>query len=599
MEDGVTCATVRCAAGYACVHKSTGAGCMAIDPKKSCDNVRCRGGQQCQYESPVCMADALCFAQPRCVSTGSYIQPEQNPYMISNDAPPGGLIGGASASPKCAGKRNERYYQCKPCESTCTDWVLKKKPSCPNQKCVPGCACIPNWHRKNQPGYWTGTCVRPTWCNPITQTKTVTKTVQPVKTVPGPPKPVTCSNVQCGAGSTCQMQSGKPVCVAGQTNPCATTVCTYGAKCVVQSGKAVCVKDTTPASPSYPGPAPATPSYPGPARPPSGPSSPSSPSPPAKPGYSDALRPSYGPVPPPYQPPAPPSYPAPTDAPPAYPSPAPSYPAPTDAPPPSYPSPAPSYPSPAPSYPSPAPPSYGKNEKSGGKSHKTGIIGKVVEYWKEKKEERDNRDDNDKRRPYSDVAGPRSCGVNEQLTQCGGCESQCQAGNPPKPVPICTRPKPCARQCKCKSGFVRVNKVCTAQRLCGTNYRPKLTVKTKTVVKTLPPKVVVGPPRPQTNPCSQTNCGAGATCANQNGVAVCTGPPADPCGHVVCEEGKTCQVQDGKGVCLAKGQTYTPQKDAPSRGPCLAKCRAGQRCVWRNDDNSCYNPPCPPVPSCV
>ncbi|EYB88898.1 hypothetical protein Y032_0240g3359 [Ancylostoma ceylanicum] len=317
----------------------------------SCQTLKCPRGQQCQYEDEECIPDKACYARPRCVSGGGrYVPPEHPPVMIKNDAqndgPPGGLIGGASASPRCAGRRNERYYQCKPCESKCTDWVLKKKPVCP-QKCTPGCACIPNWHRKNQPGFWTGTCVRPTWCNPITQTKTVTKVVQPTKTVPGPPAP---------------------------TNPCATTVCTYGSTCVVEGGKAICKK-----------------------------------------------------------------------------------------------------------------------------------------------------------------------------------------------VPICTSPKPCARQCKCKPGFARVNKVCETENLCHTNFRPKLTIKTKTVIKKLPPKTVPGPP----------------------------GPPANPCAKVVCQRGKVCQVQGQQGICTL------PPKDAPRGQPCLAKCSAGQRCELKFDDNSCYNPPCPGVPTCV
>ncbi|CAJ0589494.1 unnamed protein product [Cylicocyclus nassatus] len=36
-----------------------------------------------------------------------------------------------------------------------------------------------------------------------------------------------------------------------------------------------------------------------------------------------------------------------------------------------------------------------------------------------------------------------------------------------------------------------------------------------------------------------------------------------------------------------------------SQPPCLAKCSENQRCVLRYDDNSCYNPPCMPVPTCV
>ncbi|EPB70007.1 EGF like subdomain protein [Ancylostoma ceylanicum] len=351
----------------------------------------------------------------RKLSFPGYVPPEHPPVMIKNDAqndgPPGGLIGGASASPRCAGRRNERYYQCKPCESKCTDWVLKKKPVkisnsshlkvCP-QKCTPGCACIPNWHRKNQPGFWTGTCVRPTWCNPITQTKTVTKVVQPTKTVPGPPAPTTCAQVQCAAGSTCVIQGGKPVCQPGQTNPCATTVCTYGSTCVVEGGKAICKK-----------------------------------------------------------------------------------------------------------------------------------------------------------------------------------------------VPICTSPKPCARQCKCKPGFARVNKVCETENLCHTNFRPKLTIKTKTVIKKLPPKTVPGPPGPPGDPCLSTTCEPGATCQTVDGKAVCTLPPSNPCAKVVCQRGKVCQVQGQQGICTL------PPKDAPRGQPCLAKCSAGQRCELKFDDNSCYNPPCPGVPTCV
>ncbi|ETN81682.1 EGF like subdomain protein [Necator americanus] len=443
--------------------------------------------------------------------TRPYIQPEHPPVMIANkgndalrDGPPGGLIGGASASPKCAGRRNERYYQCKPCETKCTDWVFKRKPVCP-ARCVPGCACITNWFRKDQPGFWTGTCVRPTWCNPITQTKTVVKVVQPVKTVPGPPAPTTCANVRCGAGSTCVLQGGKPVCVPGQTNPCATTVCTYGSTCVVERGRAICKKQ-------------------------------GGPSPPRPPSY------------PPARPPSPPSYPS----------------------------------------TGPSPPNYRPSDT-----------------------------------PQSDAParkGPTSCPRNEVLTQCGGCEGQCQAGNPPRPVscmeankdkahifdyahtelqvPVCTTPKPCARQCKCRPGFARINKVCEARSLCNTNYRPKLTIKTKTVVKTLPPKTVPGPPGPPGNPCLVTSCEPGATCQVQDGKAVCIAGPTNPCEKVVCQRGKTCQVQGQQGVCVV---SQPPPKDAP-RGPtqpCLAKCSAGQRCQLKFDDNSCYNPPCEGVPTCV
>ncbi|EYC14152.1 hypothetical protein Y032_0041g366 [Ancylostoma ceylanicum] len=457
-----------CEDGMVCVQGQTGSKCMPVDPENNCDTMRCYAGSVCEYQDTECIPDKACFAEPMCKKGGPRgPPPEENTDVIDNNYGPGAqsdaVIGGASASPRCAGKRNERYYQCKPCESTCTDWVLKRTPSCPNQKCVPGCACIPNWHRKNQPGEFTGTCVRPTWCNPITQTKTVVKTVQPVKTVPGPPAPA---------------------------NPCATTVCSYGSTCENQGGKAVCVRSRPPAGPSYP--------------------------------------------------PSPPSYPA------------------TPSPPPSYQSPAqpPRYGSgPGPSYPQrpvnvgvPGVPVYPTDPFRPG--------GPVVP------------NPGYRPGPQQDAprTGPTKCGANEVLTQCGGCEKQCQAGNPPKPVPICTSPKPCARQCKCKPGFARINKVCTSENLCHTNHRPALTVQTKTVVKTLPPKIVTGPPAPNTDPCASVNCGAGATCQNVDGKAVCTAPP-NPTGA--------------------------------AQPPCLAKCSANERCVLSSDDSSCYNPPCPPVPTCV
>ncbi|VDL75050.1 unnamed protein product [Nippostrongylus brasiliensis] len=718
-EDGKSCAATLCEMGMVCVQSVSGAKCVAKDPTPPYE----------QY--------------PTMVNNGYRPSPQ-------SDTPPGGLIGGTPASPRCKG-RNERYYACKPCESTCTAWVLKQAPSCPNRKCTPGCACIPNWHRKNQPGYWTGTCVRPTWCNPITQTKTVVKTVQPTRTVPGP---------------------------IAASDPCKTTVCTYGSICRVDGGKAVCVKTNTPApsGPSYPAnrpsnppptynarpsgpappsprpsnPGPAKPSYPapsnpGPARPsypaPSNPR-PSSPSPnqprPANPGTSNP-RPAN---PPPYNPrpsnPAP-AYPSPSNPGPSYPSPAnpgpanpgpsppaqPSYPSPayppaTQAPyppsqpaqppassqpayPPARPSPPtygqqpaqppassqpaypPSRPSPPtygqqpaqqppstqpgyqPSRPSPpvygqqpsapagnqpirpvAPPTYGAQQPSyGQRPVNIGTPGVPViptDPFSASGPVAPNPGYRSNVPVYSDPArlGPTKCAVNEVLTQCGGCEKQCQAGQPPKPAPVCTRPNPCARQCKCKPGFARVNKVCTSENLCHTNYRPPLTTVTKTVVKTLPPKTVTSAPAPNKNPCASVNCGAGATCQNSNGRAVCTNPPANPCANVVCVTGKKCQVSNGKGVCVltggpappagtpapptsAPGTTYSPpagctpacgpglacrngicynanrlsDSTGAAQPPCLAKCSANERCVLQSDDNSCYNPPCPARPTCV
>ncbi|WKY12044.1 hypothetical protein Q1695_003534 [Nippostrongylus brasiliensis] len=812
-EDGKSCAATLCEMGMVCVQSVSGAKCVAKDPTNNCDYMNCGPGRMCMYEEEECIPDKACFARPVCQRGGPEPPPyEQYPTMVNNgyrpspqsDTPPGGLIGGTPASPRCKG-RNERYYACKPCESTCTAWVLKQAPSCPNRKCTPGCACIPNWHRKNQPGYWTGTCVRPTWCNPITQTKTVVKTVQPTRTVPGPIAATTCANVRCAAGSTCQMQGGKPTCVAGPNDPCKTTVCTYGSMCRVDGGKAVCVKTNTPApsGPSYPAnrpsnppptynarpsgpappspkpsnPAPARPSYPAPSSP--GPARPSYPAPsspgPARPSYPapsspGPARPSYPAPsnprpsnpspnqprppnpgtnnprpanPPPYNPrpsnPAPayprpsnpgPSYPSPSNPGPAYPRPSPpaqpSYPSPayppaTQAPyppsqpaqppassqpayPPSRPSPPtygqqpaqppassqPAYPpsrpssptygqQPAqqppstqpgyqPSRPSPpvygqqpstaptgnqptrpiAPPTYGVQQPNyGQRPVNIGIPGVPViptGPFSANGPVAPNPGYRSNEPVYSDPArlGPTKCAVNEVLTQCGGCERQCQAGQPPKPAPVCTRPNPCARQCKCKPGFARVNKVCTSVNLCHTNYRPPVKTVTKTVVKTLPPKTVTSAPAPNKNPCASVNCGAGATCQNSNGRAVCTSPPANPCANVVCVTGKKCQVSNGKGVCVltggpappsgtpapptsAPGTTYSPpagctpacgpglacrngicynanrlsDSTGAAQPPCLAKCSANERCVLQSDDNSCYNPPCPARPTCV
>ncbi|KAL6743266.1 hypothetical protein Aduo_016324 [Ancylostoma duodenale] len=83
---------------------------------------------------------------------------------------------------------------------------------------------------------------------------------------------------------------------------------------------------------------------------------------------------------------------------------------------------------------------------------------------------------------------------------------------------------------------------------------------------TLPPKIVTGPPAPNTNPCASISCGAGATCQNVDGKAMCTAPP---------------------------------NSTGAAQPPCLAKCSANERCVLSSDDSSCYNPPCPPVPTCV
>ncbi|ETN72712.1 hypothetical protein NECAME_13760, partial [Necator americanus] len=371
--------------------------------------------------------------------------------------------------------------------------------------------------------------------------------------------PPTCANVQCAAGSTCVMEAGRPVCKPGTTNPCATTVCNYGSTCQNQGGKAVCVRSQPPAGPSYP---------------------PSQPSPPS---------PRPGPSPPSYQPSGP-SAPA---RPPAYGS-----------------------------GPGPTPPRPVNIGVPGVPVIPTGPFnpgGPVVP--------------NPGYRPSATVqadaprAGPTRCPANEVLTQCGGCEKQCQAGNPPKPVPICTSPRPCVRQCKCRPGFARINKVCTKENLCQTNYRPPLTEKTKTVVKTLPPKTVPGSPSPNQNPCASATCETGSTCQNVDGKAVCVAPPANPCANVVCEDGKACQVSDGKGVCTASGGTpsypagdcnppcgpglacrsgicYNANRlsDDPTgaaQQPCTAKCSANQRCVLKSDDNSCYNPPCPGVPTCV
>ncbi|KAK6758694.1 hypothetical protein RB195_016114 [Necator americanus] len=512
-EDGNGCVDMQCEDGMVCVQGQSGSKCMSKDPGNNCETTRCYAGSVCEYTETECLQDQACFAEPVCKRAGPREPPpEENSNIVDNNYGPGVQQdlpkGGDSASPQCAGRRNERYYQCKPCESTCVDWVMKRSPSCPNQKCVPGCACIPNWHRKNQPGQFSGTCVRPTWCNPITVTKTVTKVVQPTNTVPGPPAP---------------------------TNPCATTVCNYGSTCQNQGGKAVCVRSQPPAGPSYP---------------------PSQPSPPS---------PRPGPSPPSYQPSGP-SAPA---RPPAYGS-----------------------------GPGPTPPRPVNIGVPGVPVIPTGPFnpgGPVVP--------------NPGYRPSATVqadaprAGPTRCPANEVLTQCGGCEKQCQAGNPPKPVPICTSPRPCVRQCKCRPGFARINKVCTKENLCHTNYRPPLTVKTNTVVKTLPPKTVPGSPSPNQNPCASATCETGSTCQNVDGKAVCVAPPANPCANVVCEVGKTCQVSNGKGVCTASGGTpsYPPGDDptGAAQPPCTAKCSANQRCVLKSDDNSCYNPPCPGVPTCV
>ncbi|VDP21110.1 unnamed protein product [Heligmosomoides polygyrus] len=56
--------------------------------------------------------------------------------------------------------------------------------------------------------------------------------------------------------------------------------------------------------------------------------------------------------------------------------------------------------------------------------------------------------------------------------------------------------------------------------------------------------------------------------------------------------------RDGSGLCVT---ATLCQRDSPGGGqpPCLAKCSTNQHCVLSSDDSSCYNPPCPPVPTCV
>ncbi|KAK6757162.1 hypothetical protein RB195_015154 [Necator americanus] len=386
---------------------------------------------------------------------------------------PKGKVPIAMDGPKCPA-RNERWFACKPCESTCTDWVQKKTPSCKSKVCTPGCGCIPGWHRKNQKGQFSGTCVRPTWCDPLTVTKTVVKYV----TQPTPP-------------------------AYPPSNPCSTTVCAYGTTCESQNGRAVC---TVPSQPATPTPT----------------------------AYTLASSPSYSSA-----------------------NTAPS---------------TPSYPSTGATF---ATVTYAPQQDTGSSKERSKIP------------VNQNLPGGSGCGPLPPIQqdaprkGPLKCPKNEFLTQCGGCEDICSPGNSPKPVHICTKPKPCVRQCKCNAGFARINSVCTPQNLCQTTYRPKLTVKTVVITKTQP-----GTP-----------------------------PQVDPCSYVSCSAGTVCQAQGQQGVCVSSsgGGNYgsstpaystgspsnAPQSDAPRRTACYKRCAPSQRCELKNDDNSCYNPPCPSTETCV
>ncbi|RCN44046.1 hypothetical protein ANCCAN_09991 [Ancylostoma caninum] len=114
--------------------------------------------------------------------------------------------------------------------------------------------------------------------------------------------------------------------------------------------------------------------------------------------------------------------------------------------------------------------------------------------------------------------------------------------------------------------------------------------------------------------------------------------PANNCETMRCNVGSTCEYQDTECIpdkaCFAEpmckgggpqkpfpeenpdtvnnnygpgtqsdvpkgGESASPHSKGAAQPPCLAKCSANERCVLSSDDSSCYNPPCPPVPTCV
>ncbi|WKY12543.1 hypothetical protein Q1695_003825 [Nippostrongylus brasiliensis] len=402
--------------------------------------------------------------------------PEGDP---DEDAPPiiqnAGLVW--DAKKRCV-ERNQQWYQCKPCIASCTEWVQRKQPTC-DKKCTPGCGCIPGWRIKDQDGPFSGTCVRPTWCEPITITKTV---VRYVTKPPGPP--------------------------SVPKNPCSTTECGTGYSCVAKDGLATCTVNWT-----------------------------------SRLQHCNLGQIYLG------------------------------------------------------SYP---PQKYGGEEISLSPTNP----------------------------PLQDA--PNGCGANMVMTTCGGCENVCSVSSA-KPVPKCSAPIPCKRECKCRPNFVRINNDCRPPHFCQTSYRPKLTVKTKVVEKTKP-----GTPKPS-DPCSYVACQTGATCRVEGAKGVCIShynsptaadsPPEaadeedttdypddtatdEPTEDEEPEEGDS-QPQSGRMliykhpcpflIMISTNLHTTCNEehklaDAPR---CTAQCSYGERCAFVDDDNSCYNPPCPPVATCI
>lgn len=451
---------------------------MAVDPRANCNTLVCGPGQHCLYEDKECPADTFCFARARC-ALAAYVPPEFPPVIIANDmsnlVSHRGLIGEEHATYTCDGRQNERYYLCKPCESKCSEWASNRTQSCRNHKCVPGCACIPSWWRKDQPGFGAGTCVKPRWCNVVARKKAIVEATHASR-----------------------------ISVPTSVNPCASALCFYGDRCVVKKGKPVCIQGSVssgiypPARPHYSTSAPSRlstyrssasgkthqskdQSYPsrasmqGVIRPTTAAAPRQSYSPTAamhKIRASGTSTPSYSfdashfPPPMPVNlPPVPSSFPV-TTTPLTLPRDAPGenfsiVNSCTSS----------SCISSAPTRQSPTTPvlSYRiSGQMHGNKSHGAS-----------------------RSQSEAETVSLIRCAPNEYLTRCGGCEKRCHAGSFRKQVQICSKPSPCSWQCMCKPGFARLKDICTIASLCRAHYRTNFPLTTKRFIKNWSSKAIL------------------------------------------------------------------------------------------------------------
>lgn len=198
----LTCATVKCKAGYRCVIKRGKPQCLP--PKRVC-NLACVQGKVCVVKA----------GKPTCVD-------DYNPCAATT-CPFG----------------NTCTYEAGDQQGTCIS-------VCASVRCKKGKVCIVT-PKKGKPA-----CVRmPASANPCAVTLCPTGTFCTFEAGDDHGTCVSnCAAVRCASGTCVTDKKGKPACVEEPTgyNPCAATTCPVGTSCTFQEGdqQAACVSNCAP-----------------------------------------------------------------------------------------------------------------------------------------------------------------------------------------------------------------------------------------------------------------------------------------------------------------------------------------------------------------